>query len=272
MITMFYKLLVFMTLWPLSTYDKCQNHPLFNQLPHHKVVDCTETEFEQLIIHVQDEKADFGYRQEKKQGAYLETWYEWTGDWEKRPSAKLIFENYKNAVLAKGGAVLYESKGSVHLNLRNHWIVVTTDHSGQYAVKLLTEQGMNQYIEVSAESIARDIEQSGKSLFHGILFDFDRATIKSESMDILAEIAKYLKANPGKRFFLVGHTDNVGAYEHNMKLSLMRAEAVADHLVAQHQITADRLKAVGVGPLSPIDTNQTDAGRQWNRRVELVQQ
>jgi hypothetical protein len=68
------------------------------------------------------------------------------------------------------------------------------------------------------------------------------------------------------------HTDNVGGYEHNMGLSLRRAEAVVKELTTRHGIPATRLKAAGTGPLAPMAPNETEQGRAKNRRVELVQQ
>jgi OmpA-OmpF porin, OOP family len=69
----------------------------------------------------------------------------------------------------------------------------------------------------------------------------------------------------------VGHTDNVGTLESNLKLSADRGAALIKALVA-HGIAATRLKSAGAGPYCPIGSNATDAGRALNRRVELVQQ
>ena len=71
---------------------------------------------------------------------------------------------------------------------------------------------------------------------------------------------------------MVGHTDNVGGLESNMKLSMDRANAVVLNLTGRHGIAATRLKACGVGPLAPVASNDSDAGRAKNRRVELVKQ
>lgn len=77
---------------------------------------------------------------------------------------------------------------------------------------------------------------------------------------------------PLLKLHVVGHTDNVGDLDYNLKLSKARAEAVVNELVSKHKIAADRLKAHGVGPLSPVSSNDSEEGRALNRRVELVKQ
>lgn len=125
---------------------------------------------------------------------------------------------------------------------------------------------------VSAEQINGDIVKQGKAIFYGILFDFDKAEIKAESEPQLAEMAKFLKANPNLRAFVIGHTDNKGALDYNVKLSNQRADAVVRALAARHGIDAKRLTARGLGPLAPVATNRTEDGQTKNRRVELVEQ
>ena len=71
--------------------------------------------------------------------------------------------------------------------------------------------------------------------------------------------------------YVVGHTDNIGILEANLKLSADRADAVVKALTGKG-IAASRLKASGVGPYSPVASNRTDEGKARNRRVELVEQ
>jgi outer membrane protein OmpA-like peptidoglycan-associated protein len=70
----------------------------------------------------------------------------------------------------------------------------------------------------------------------------------------------------------VGHTDNTGGFDANMKLSMDRAGAVVNALVTKYSINAAGLKACGDGPTAPVATNDTEAGKALNRRVELVKQ
>jgi OmpA-OmpF porin, OOP family len=71
---------------------------------------------------------------------------------------------------------------------------------------------------------------------------------------------------------VVGHTDNVGGLESNMKLSQARADAVAQELTGKQGIAAGRLKSFGNGPYAPVASNDTEEGKAKNRRVELVKQ
>ncbi len=84
------------------------------------------------------------------------------------------------------------------------------------------------------------------------------------------DIAKLLHERPNLNLFVVGHTDNVGEFDFNLKLSKDRANAVVAALVRDYEVAVSRLSAHGVGPLSPKATNASDAGRGKNRRVELV--
>jgi len=125
---------------------------------------------------------------------------------------------------------------------------------------------------VKAEEMASEISAKGRVALYGILFDLDSARIKPESRETLAEIARYLKANPQVKLYVVGHTDNTGTYEYNLDLSRRRAAAVVEALTRDHGIAAQRLKPVGVGPVAPVASNATEEGRAKNRRVELVAQ
>ena len=126
-------------------------------------------------------------------------------------------------------------------------------------------------VGIDLEGLDREIRNSGRAVLNGILFDNDKATLKQESADTVAVVADFLKKNPAMSFYVVGHTDNTGDYEYNRGLSESRAKTVTETLVGQHGISADRLTAVGIGPVSPATANGTDSGRSANRRVELVQ-
>lgn len=126
-------------------------------------------------------------------------------------------------------------------------------------------------IVVDAEAIGAGIEENGRVVLDGVLFDYDKATLKAESKAALAEIAAYLAANSDKSFYVVGHTDSKGTFAYNQGLSADRARAVADALVTDYGVDRDRLQAHGAGPLVPVFSNTSDAGREQNRRVELVE-
>lgn len=123
---------------------------------------------------------------------------------------------------------------------------------------------------VDASAMQKAIEAEGRVALYGILFDFDQATIREDSKPTLDEIAKLLKASPDLRLVVAGHTDAKGGFDYNVDLSKRRAAAVTDLLVKRYGIAAGRLQPFGVGMAAPVATNQTEAGRAKNRRVELV--
>ena len=125
-------------------------------------------------------------------------------------------------------------------------------------------------VTISAEEIGSAIGADGKIVLYGVLFDFDKATITPESAPQLEEMARYLKENGNVKVYIVGHTDNVGKLDYNLKLAA-RAEAVVNSLAA-NGIDAQRMASKGVGPFVPVASNRTEEGQTLNRRVELVEQ
>ncbi len=125
---------------------------------------------------------------------------------------------------------------------------------------------------VKADNISQNIKASGHSIFYDIHFASASANINTNSNNQIKEIASYLKANPKKNYYIVGHTDNVGNFASNMTLSENRAKAVMNELITKYGVDANQLKAYGVADLSPITSNSTDKGKARNRRVEIVEQ
>jgi outer membrane protein OmpA-like peptidoglycan-associated protein len=103
----------------------------------------------------------------------------------------------------------------------------------------------------------------------GILFDTGKTALKPGAKSTLSKIAKQLQTDPSLKIAVEGNTDNVGSTATNQSLSEKRANAVRDYLVSAG-ISSDSITATGKGEESPIATNKTAAGRQQNRRVELV--
>ena len=103
----------------------------------------------------------------------------------------------------------------------------------------------------------------------GVNFDFDSANLRADSNAVLAEAIEILRRYPTLKGEVAGHTDSVGSDDYNQRLSERRARTVYDYLVA-NGIAADRLVGpVGYGEARPLDTNDTAAGRERNRRTEL---
>ncbi len=101
-----------------------------------------------------------------------------------------------------------------------------------------------------------------------VYFDFGKATLRPESFPSLNELTEMLKAKPNITIEIGGHTDNVGDDQNNLKLSQNRAESVRTYIIGKG-INGKRIIAKGYGEEIPIATNNTDAGRQQNRRTEV---
>lgn len=114
-------------------------------------------------------------------------------------------------------------------------------------------------------------ERFGESLTLAVEFEINAATLRPGSFPLLDEAARALQAPGGEDyvFLIEGHTDITGTDAINLPLSERRAAAVADYLSQTHGIPRERLQTVGYGPYHPVATNETDAGRQRNRRVEI---
>jgi outer membrane protein OmpA-like peptidoglycan-associated protein len=102
-----------------------------------------------------------------------------------------------------------------------------------------------------------------------VLFDTGQYSLKSGAREKLAKVAGILLAYPGLNIAVGGYTDNIGGDEMNQKLSENRATSVRDYLV-QQGVTANSVSATGFGNTSPVASNNSSAGRQQNRRVELL--
>ena len=111
--------------------------------------------------------------------------------------------------------------------------------------------------------------ENNKFVTHSIQFDVNKATIKPESMSVIAELKTYLDANPSIKLEIGGHTDSDGETDANMKLSQLRAEAVKTQLISMG-IDGNRLISKGFGEGSPISANTTTEGKANNRRVEFT--
>ncbi|MGR0278899.1 OmpA family protein [Marinomonas dokdonensis] len=100
-----------------------------------------------------------------------------------------------------------------------------------------------------------------------VLFDSGKTIVKPRFYPELKELADFLNANPSASVVIEGHTDNVGSDVLNKSLSQQRANAIADVLVDSFRIREFRVKGIGFGETRPIESNDTEAGREKNRRV-----
>ena len=100
-----------------------------------------------------------------------------------------------------------------------------------------------------------------------VLFDFNQASLKPGAKEKLAKVSGILLAYPTLRMSVEGHTDSIGTDDYNLKLSQRRADAVRDYLTSNG---INSVQAIGLGKADPVASNDNNAGRQQNRRVEMV--
>lgn len=118
--------------------------------------------------------------------------------------------------------------------------------------------------------LAETLRSQGHAVLGGLDFGSGAATLGPGPHDSLAALAELLLSRPEMRIALVGHTDAVGALDTNIELSRARAEAVRGLLIETYGVEGDRIEAHGIGFLSPRAPNDSDSGRDLNRRVEAV--
>lgn len=123
-------------------------------------------------------------------------------------------------------------------------------------------------ISYSKDIYLKPIEVGTTVRLNNIFFDFDKATLKSESFEELDKVVNFLNDNPSLEIEISGHTDSKGADDYNLSLSQGRAESVVDYIISKG-IAEFRLVAKGYGETVPLETNETDEGRATNRRVEF---
>jgi len=184
-------------------------------------------------------------------------------------SALEFFTAYTNALTASGWAIVQKSQGADQAD------VAITAHYGKNGRDIwayLHGTGDEYSIQVSdagADKLAQELAQQCHVALYGVLFDFNKSTLKPESDAVLERVADLFARTPALKVEVQGHTDNVGTDSYNQTLSEARAKSVVDWLVA-HGVAADRLTAKGYGETRPVADNSTDEGRAKNRRVEIA--
>ncbi len=250
----------------------CKDHPMFTRMSNFYIKTCEEKDYGMADFY--DEKG----KNIKVEGKVYRINY-WIKEGYKAPSDLQIIRNYQNAIKSIGGVVVKEllNFNETYLKLskggKTYWVIVDTSNRGQhYELTIVEKAEMVQEVVADAKSLLNDIKTKGSASVYGIYFDFDKVDIKPESEPAIKEIAKLLEDNKALKLYVVGHTDNVGSLDYNLKLSKARADAVVKELVTKYKIAPERLKAYGVGSLAPVASNKTEEGRAKNRRVELVEQ
>ncbi len=183
--------------------------------------------------------------------------------------AKIILvDNEKNKVISEfesnpktGNYLIVIQSG------KNYGISVNKEeylfHSENFDIPQSTD-----YQEVRKDVELKKVAVGSRIILKNIFFDFDKATLRDESVAELQRLKKLLEDVPDLKIEISGHTDNKGLDAYNKSLSERRAKAVMDYLV-EKGIDKERLTYKGYGEERPIATNDTDEGRQLNRRTEF---
>src|SRR4030042_2039826 len=247
-----------------------KDHPLLSRMPNFHISEYKDTEFDSHRFINQDKKPVIieghkyyiEYRLDK--GAA-------------EPGELKIRRNIQDALKNIGGKVLFDDNFNKTSTIvlqkegKEAWVEVRS-YNNMYRLSIVEKEIMKQDVVANAEAMGNDINTTGHVSIYGIYFDTGKSEIKPESDAAISEIAKLLRNNGALKVYVVGHTDNVGSFDSNMKLSNDRADAGAKALSGKYGIAAARLKAHGVASLAPVASNDTEAGKAKNRRGELVKQ
>ena len=179
-----------------------------------------------------------------------------------------IIDNERNEVIASFTSNSVTGRYLVSMPAgKNYGISVKKEnylfHSENFDLAATSE-----YQEVQKDIKLKNIAVGQSIVLKNIFFDFNKSTLRKESENEIAQLTKLLVDIPTMKIEISGHTDSYGSDIYNKNLSHQRAKAVYDRLI-QNGIKADRLTFMGYGEEKPIDTNETDAGRQMNRRTEF---
>ncbi len=179
-----------------------------------------------------------------------------------------IIDNEKNEVIASFKSNSVTGKYLVSMPAgKNYGISVHKEdylfHSENFDLPKSSE-----YQEVEKVITLKNIAVGNSIVLKNIFFDFNKSTLRNESENEIQQLVKLLTDVPTMKIEISGHTDNRGSDEYNKNLSNLRAKAVFDRLIASG-IDISRLTYVGFGEEKPIATNDTEEGRQLNRRTEF---
>lgn len=168
-----------------------------------------------------------------------------------------------DAALAKAQAETEAAKAKAQADTEQAQLAAQQAENDKAALRAKLSQQLNSVLQTRDSARGLIVNMSD------VLFDTNKYTLKPGAREKLSKVAGILLAYPGLNIEVDGHTDNVGGGEYNQNLSEQRAGSVRDYLVAQG-VASNSVTAKGFGKTQPVGTNDTAAGRQINRRVELV--
>ena len=133
----------------------------------------------------------------------------------------------------------------------------------------MDQQAKELRLEIPGATVERVGEGIAVTFSSGLLYDFDSDAIRSTAGANLESLANSLKKYPDTALLIVGHTDALGSTSYNQELSQRRSDAAMRYL-GQYGVSAGRIRSTGRGELEPIGSNESEAGRSSNRRIEVA--
>jgi OmpA-OmpF porin, OOP family len=247
--------------------EGAKDHPLFSRMPGYYISAYEAKDFDVYT------SAYLNGKDAQWEGARTKVSYSRiTGS--KEASMVQIARNYQNAIKKVGGQVLYNDDRIIVARMTKSgavtWVEIAAYNDGRdYEIVVVEPKPMEQEVVADASALSQSIAASGKAVIYGIYFDTGKSVLKPESEPTLVQIVKLLQQEPKLQLYVVGHTDNDGSLDSNLKLSSDRAAAVVKALAGKG-ISATRMASAGVASYCPAASNRTDDGKAKNRRVELV--
>jgi outer membrane protein OmpA-like peptidoglycan-associated protein len=255
---------------PQQDLKGSKDHPLLSRMPGFSISEYKDLEFDSYnfigadkkTVAIEGHKYYIGYR---------------LNSGTPEPGELKIRRNVQDALKKIGGKVVNDDNFNrsstivVQKDGKETWVEVRS-YNNNYRLNIVEREVMKQEISANAEAMGNDINSTGHVSVYGIYFDSGKSVIKPESDSAIVQISKLLKNTESLKLYVVGHTDNVGTIDANMKLSKDRADAVVNALITKYGIPAARLRSYGVASLSPVASNDNEEGKAINRRVELVKQ
>lgn len=279
-----------------------QDHPLIQRFGQSYIYFYEETSFDPVTIATGKSNGSNITSTQELEGKVTRIFYSLPTE---AGSVYEIYSNYLNALKSEGATILFSAKNKAdcgkyfwdYLRETDSKMLIPAYYGEEiaYITAKFSKDGMSYYVtilpgyglselgyevtvvetkemsqQISLDGIEKALNDKGKVSLYGILFNTGSDVIQSSSYGEIEMIAQYLKKNPRKNIYVVGHTDNTGNYNSNMSLSERRAKAVKNMLISKHGIPSSRMIAAGVGPVAPEDKNTMESGRKKNRRVEIV--
>ncbi len=175
--------------------------------------------------------------------------------------------NNEGGVVAVNAATVLKSTGATVRNAING--ATATGAAAGVIARQMDKQSQELAFELPGAVVQRLGSGIVLTLPEGLLFAQESDQLSNASRDNLRRLATSLEKYPNTRIMIVGHSDSEGGTERSLDMSERRAQAIANLLV-EIGVNRARITALGRGDAEPIATNDTDAGRQWNRRVEIA--